>query len=188
MPRTTSSRAATSWLEKLQSIKNKHPYSKEATEAQLRIADVYFLQDNYTEAAASYEAFRDLHPKHPKIAYATFRVALSHFNDIPGNHARDLTPAARAETAFDEYLYRFPKDEFSAEARAKRAEARNILAEKEVYIADFYYKRDHWDAARGRYQKVVSTYGDTTFVDHAQKRLKALEGKSEEKSEEKSGD
>lgn len=170
-------------LEKLQNIKNKHPYAKEATQAQLRIADVYFLQDNYAEAAATYEAFRDLHPKHPKIGYAYFRVALSHFNDIPGNHARDLTPALRAEAAFDEYLYRFSKDEFSEEARAKRSECRNILAGKEIYIADFYYKRKHWEAARGRYQKVVSTYGDTSFVDHAQKRLKDLEGKSEEETE-----
>ena len=52
-------------LEKLQKIKNQHPYSKQAVDAKLRIADVYFLQENYAEAAATYEAFRDLHPKHP---------------------------------------------------------------------------------------------------------------------------
>src|SRR5690606_22860260 len=84
-------------IEKLHAIKNKHPYSKEAVEAQLRVADVYFLQDSFTEAAATYEAFRDLHPKHVKIGYATYRVGLSYFMDIPKKHARDLTPATHAE-------------------------------------------------------------------------------------------
>lgn len=167
-------------IEKLQTIKNKHPYSKQATEAQLRIADVYFLQDNYAEAAATYEAFRDLHPKHPKINYANYRVALSHFSDIPGNHARDLTPANRAEVAFEEYLYKYPKDEFTDEAKKKLAETRAILAEKEMYIADFYYKREAWDAARGRYQKIASQYAETRFAARANEQLKNLEGKSSE--------
>src|SRR5690242_7436832 len=50
-------------LEKLRIIKNKFPYSKYAVDAQLRIADVFFLQEAYADAAASYEAFRDLHPR-----------------------------------------------------------------------------------------------------------------------------
>src|SRR4051812_10683656 len=40
-------------LEKLRSLKNKFPYSKYAPDAQLRIADVYFLQESYTEAAGA---------------------------------------------------------------------------------------------------------------------------------------
>src|SRR5437870_1063058 len=51
-------------IDKLRAIKNKYPYSKFAVDAQLRIADVYFLQESWGEAATSYEAFRDLHPKH----------------------------------------------------------------------------------------------------------------------------
>src|SRR5436305_4595321 len=56
-------------VEKLRSIKNKFPYSKYALDAQLRIADVYFLEESYAEAAAAYETFKDLHPKHEKAGY-----------------------------------------------------------------------------------------------------------------------
>src|SRR4051794_12993325 len=70
-------------IDKLRAIKNKFPYSKFAVDAQLRIADVYFLQESFAEAATSYESFRDLHPKHEKVGYAMFKAAKSYFNDIP---------------------------------------------------------------------------------------------------------
>lgn len=172
-------------VEKLQKIKNEHPYSKEATEAALRIADVFFLQENYTEAAATYEAFKDLHPKHPKLEYAMYRIGLSHFNDMPGNIARDLTSGYKAQDGFNDYLFKFPSGQFSADARAKLAETRKILAEKEMYIGNFYYKRDMWEAAKGRYTKVVNQYSDSPYVEKAQKRLKDIETKPPEETEKK---
>src|SRR3954471_15762619 len=60
-------------IEKLKLVRNKFPYSSFATEAQLKIADVYFMQDAFAEAALAYEAFRDLLPKHEKVAYAMFK-------------------------------------------------------------------------------------------------------------------
>jgi len=171
-------------LEKLQKVKNQHPYSKQSTDAQLRIADVYFLQESFAEAAATYEAFRDLHPKHPKLAYAAFRIGLAFYSDMPGNHARDLSSGFRAQDAFKDYLAHYPTDVNVAEAQAKLAETRAILAGKEMYIAEFYYKREMWEAAKGRFTKVVNQYADSAFVADATKRLKELETKpAEEKAE-----
>lgn len=171
-------------LEKLQKVKNQHPYSKEAVEAQLRIGDVYFLQESYAESAATYEAFRDLHPKHPKLSYAAYRVGLAYYSDLPGNHARDLSSGYKAQDAFRDFLEHFPNDENAPAAKAKLVETRGVLAEKEIYIADFYYKREMWEAAKGRYTKVVNLYSDTGFAESAKKRLQAIETKpAEEKAE-----
>lgn len=171
-------------LEKLQKVKNQHPYSKQAVEAQLRIADVYFLQENFAEAAATYEAFRDLHPKHPKLPYAAYRVGLSFYSDMPGNLARDLSSGFKAQDAFKDYLARYPADENVNSAKEKLAETRKSLAEKEMYIGNFYYHREMWESARNRYSKVVNQYADTPSVRGAQERLKALDTKPpEEKSE-----
>ena len=171
-------------LEKLQKIKNQHPYSKEAIEAKLRVADVYFLQENFAEAAATYEAFRDLHPKHPKLPYAAYRVGLAFYSDLPGNHARDLSAGFKAQDAFKDYLAHYPTNENAVSATAKLSEIRAILAGKEMYIADFYYKREMWEAAKGRYTKVVNVYGDTSFVGDAQAKLKAIETKPPEEKRE----
>ncbi len=170
-------------LEKLQKLKNQHPYSNQAIDAQLRIADVYFLQENFSEAAATYEAFKDLHPKHPRLAYAAYRVGLSFFSDMPGNHARDLASGFRAEEAFKDYLRQFPVAEFSDDAKAKLAETRRVLAGKEMYIANFYFKREKWEAAKNRYSKVVNQYSDSPYVDDAKDKLKQIETKPPEKAE-----
>src|SRR3954469_14363732 len=104
-------------IEKLKTIRNKFPYSSFATEAQLKIADVYFLQDSFAEAALAYEAFVDLHPKHEKVAYAMFRSAKSYYADIPGTVARDLTSAQKALDKYNDFLRRFPTAPEAAEAR-----------------------------------------------------------------------
>src|SRR5688572_1079635 len=67
-------------LDKLKSLKNKFPYSHLATQAKLRIADVYFDEESYIEAAGAYESFRDMHPKHEKADYVLFRIGESYFN------------------------------------------------------------------------------------------------------------
>jgi len=162
-------------IEKLQKIKNKHPYSKQATEAALRLGDVYFMQESFIEAAATYEAFVDLHPKHEKIPYAMYRVGLSHYNDAPTEIARDLTPLAKAETAFKNYLEKFPNSEYSVDSKAKLLEVRGRLAEKELYIANFYYKREMWEAAKGRFQKILNQFPDTAPANEATVKLKKIE-------------
>lgn len=158
-------------LEKLRIIKNKFPYSKYAIDAQLRIADVYYLQESYGEAAAVYELFRDLHPKHEKAGYALFKMAKSYFNEMPDPVARDMTPAAKAMNYFREFLGRFPTAPEIPEARKCLQELVNRLAEKEVYIATFYLKRGNLKAARARYQKVIDLYPEAEKATLARKKL-----------------
>jgi outer membrane protein assembly factor BamD len=162
-------------VDKLRLIKNKYPYSKFALDAQLRLADVYFLQESYTEAALAYESFRDLHPKHPKVDYAMFRVGKSYYKDIPSPLARDLTPAQKAVDAYNDFLHRFPADPNAAEAKTDLADARRMLAEKELYIANFYYKRDFYDSAKGRFQKIIDLYPETDAAKESRDKLSRIE-------------
>ena len=60
-------------IRRYQEVRSKFPYSPQALEAELSVADVYYKQESYPESQTAYQTFRDLHPKHPKIAYVTFR-------------------------------------------------------------------------------------------------------------------
>ena len=162
-------------IDKLRVIKNKFHYSKYSIDAQLRIADVYFLQETYAEAATAYETFRDLHPKHEKTPYAMFRMGLSHFNDIPSPIARDLTPGQKAIDAFNEFLKKYPQAPEAAEAKEKVQEARKLLAEKELYIANFYYRGDDYSSAKTRYAKILDLYPETESAAKAKERLVKIE-------------
>jgi outer membrane protein assembly factor BamD len=170
-------------IDKLRSIKNKFPYSKYAIDAQLRIADIFFMQESFGDAAASYEAFRDLHPRHEKVGYAMFRIGKSHFLDSPSNVARDLTSAQKALDAYRDYLKRFPSAPESEEANKDINEVRRLLAEKELYIADFYYKRDFYDSAKPRYKKVIDLYPETDAAKKAQTKLTKIDSAAKPKEE-----
>src|SRR5437868_9563798 len=111
-------------------VKNKFPYSNFATKAELAVADVYYKQESYPEAQVSYQAFRELHPKHPQIDYVIFRVGLSYFNQLPSSLDRDLTIAHEAVTSFDELMKKFPNSQYVNEAADKKLETLKMLAGK----------------------------------------------------------
>lgn len=154
--------------------KNKYPYSKFAVLAELRIADAHFAREKWIESADAYRIFVRFHPRHEKVPYATYRVALAYSKEIdqdvwffPTAIEKDQSAARDAIKAFDEFLARFPDDENAAEAKKLRTEARARLAETDLYAANFYVDRQKWQGAVWRYQRVADEFGDTPKAPYA---------------------
>ncbi len=158
-------------IEKLRSIKTKFPRTPYAATAQLRIGDVYYAQESFIESGVAYEAFCELYPRHPKVNYARFRVAKSYINQIPSTIARDLSPASRAITAYHSFTKLYPHDPLVEEARQDIKKIRELLAEKELYIADFYKREGIWESAKTRYEKICQLYDDTRSAKRAHQAL-----------------
>ncbi len=154
-------------LRRYAELKNKFPYSNFATKAELATADVYFKQESYPEAQISYQAFRELHPKHPQIDYVVFRIGLSYFNQLPSTTDRDLTIAHEVVASFNELIKQYPDSQYVKEASEKKLEALKMLADKENYIAFFYFKREMYDSALPRYEGLISKYPSLGFDEKA---------------------
>jgi outer membrane protein assembly factor BamD len=150
-------------IQKYQDVKNKYPYSKYATLAELAIADCHFKDESYGESQVSYQSFKDLHPKHQQIDYVTHRLALSFFNQLPPTIDRDLTLATSAILYFDEVIKQYPNSQYVKEASEKQEAAYKMLAQKEQYIADFYFKREKYDSAFTRYEGLIKKYPHLGF-------------------------
>lgn len=148
-------------------VKNKHPYSKLATESKMRIADIHYKREEFVEAQAAYQSFKELHPSHPQSDYVTYRLAMSFFNQLPATSDRDLAVAERAILYFDEVQQSFPRSSYAKEAAENKAKALKMLAEKELYIGDFYFKREKYESALGRYEGLLRTYSDSGFEPRA---------------------
>lgn len=148
-------------------VKNKFPYSNFATKAELAIADVYFKQESYPEAQVSYQAFRELHPKHPQTDYVMFRIGLSYHNQLPSSLDRDLTVAQEVIESFDDLMKRFPSSQYVNEAAEKKLETLKMLAGKEEYIAAFYFKREMFNSALTRYETLIAKYPKLGFDEKA---------------------
>lgn len=145
-------------IQKYQDVKNKFPYSQFATKAELAIADVYYKQESFAEAQVSYQAFRDLHPKHPQIDYVVYRIGMSYYQQVPEAIDRDLSLSNEAITHFHEVVEKFPSSKYVQECQDKHLELLKKLAAKEEYIGDFYMKREKWDSALARYEFLLKKY------------------------------
>lgn len=154
-------------LTQFNAVKNKHPYSKLATEAELRIADIHFEREDFIEAQNGYQSFKELHPTHPRIDYVTFRLGLSFFNQLPSTIDRDLQLANRAILYLNEVYTSYPGSEYAAQAKEYKEKAIRMLAEKEKYIANFYFIREFYGSALERYEGLIKTYPDQSFIPEA---------------------
>lgn len=161
-------------LDKLRVVKSKFAYTSYGALAQLKIADVYFLQESYPEAASAFETFIELYPKHEKASYALYKAGESQFLDIPSNIARDLKSAESAILTLDLYSKKYPTGEYLQKALEMRQLAYDRLAEKELSIAEFYIKRKKPDSARLRLNKILDQFNRSSSAEKAKELLKSL--------------
>jgi outer membrane protein assembly factor BamD len=146
-------------------VKTKFPFLEASRQAELRLADVSFERELWTEASDRYTGFVKLHPTHAKVDYAAYRAALSHYRDIPSDwfmlppsSEKDQTQVKAAWEALSDFTKTYPQSQYIEDARKKQADIRERLVRHEVYVADFYEKRDRWAAAANRLETVVQKY------------------------------
>lgn len=157
--------------EKLNQLKNQFPYSFYATPAELLQADILYKQESFVEAAAAYLLFKDFHPKHERMPYVVFMTAESYYQQMPDTFDRDLQPAFEAIKYYEELFLRYPGSPYAEKAAKKVAEAKEMIRNKEKYIADFYYKTEVFEAARWRYLHILDNFKEKNLVKHSMERV-----------------
>lgn len=145
-------------IQALDSLKNKYPYSHYAKMARLKIADIHFESKSYIQAQYSYITYNELYPKDEKADYVVFQIAHSLYKQLPPTHDRDLSSAQDAIRYFDQVIGRFPTSVYVKDSQKYKKEIYNKLAEKELYIAKFYFKYKQPLAALRRFQKFITNH------------------------------
>lgn len=125
--------------------------------AELKVADCYFFEKEYQEAIAHYEEFKKFHPFHEDIPYVIFQIGLSHFKQIRSTD-RDQSPTRKALSNFEFLIANYPPSVFTEKAKEKANICREKLAEKDLYIAKFHYKRKKYQGARARLEATARLY------------------------------
>lgn len=157
--------------EKLNALRSQFPYSYYATPAELLQADILFKQENYVESAAAYLVFKDFHPKHKDMAYVIQRIADSFYYQLPTTYDRDLTPGVEAMKHYDDLLRYYGESDYAKEARGRIERVKEMLEDKEVYIADFYYRTKDYEASRARYAEMIPNLTDAKEKEKAMIRV-----------------
>ena len=145
--------------EAFQTLKDRYPYSKFAVEAELRMADSLYHRELYDEAFDAYDEFEMLHPKNPNIPYVIYQKGMCHFEQV-STIDRDQSHTQKAKTEFERLTDKFPRSEHARKAQTKIRQCYVNLAEYELYVADFYYKKKEYRAALDRYRYLIEHYPD----------------------------
>ncbi|HYO59500.1 outer membrane protein assembly factor BamD [Archangium sp.] len=155
-------------------VRTKYPYLEVANEAELKLADLAFAQEQYPEAREKFHSFIKLHPTHPKVDYAAYQAALTHFSDIPSDFfilppstEKDQTEVRAALVSLNDFIRLYPNSQYVPEAKEKAEQTRRRLAEHEMYVASFYARRERWKAVVQRLEGLLKNYPGTELEEEA---------------------
>ena len=164
---------AIKYFEKLES---RYPFGSFAQQAQMEVAYAYYRQNDQAQALAAVERFIRLHPNHPSVDYMYYLRGLANFNDKKGLFdfisnqdltERDPKAARDAFEAFRQLIERFPNSKYASDASDRLKYLANAMAQYEIHVAHYYFKRGAYLAAINRAQTVLRDYAGSPFNQEA---------------------
>ncbi len=150
----------------LKAVVQDYPLSPYAVDAGLLLGDLYYAMERYEEAGSYYATFSTLHPAHPRAPYAVFQKGMSLFKDVLSLD-RDQTATRKALFAFDDLINAYPQSVYATKAKELKSFLRARLAERERYIARFYFKNGNYKAALARFRDILKDYPETGRTEEA---------------------
>jgi len=147
-------------IDNFSKLRTDYPFSPEITQVELKIADAYYLNQQYPEAINAFKEYQSMHPTNENIPFVLLRLGQAHFDQF-SNTERDQKNTEIAKGYFENVISSYPKSPQAAEAKEKLAKCLEYLAEHEFNIAFFYFKQEKYPAARDRFEEIVRKYKDT---------------------------
>ena len=155
---------------RLEALESRFPFGRYAEQAQAELIYAYYMNSQFEASQSAAERFINLHPRHSHTGYAFYMKGLAAFTDDSGLFSRyfqsDLAKreVVMAQTSFgelSEFISRYPESKYVPHAKQRMIYLRNLLAEYEIYVADFYMKRGAYLAAIGRAKYVIENLPNT---------------------------
>ncbi len=140
-----------------QQIIDNFPTSEYALQAELMIAEAYYNDEKYDEAAVYYDDFIRSHPTHGSVPQAIYQTGMCKFKRLPIKE-RDQTRTKEAAGYFELLINKFPESPFSEKARQRLLECKGQLAEHDFFVAEFYMKQEDYRGALNRCNSILANY------------------------------
>lgn len=145
----------------------RYPFGRHAEQAMLDMAYAQYRGRQGDAAIETLNRFLRTYPTHPNIDYAWYLKGLVNYDEtmnflrkmLPGRAAdRDQQAAHESFRDFQELIRRFPSSRYIADARQRMVFLRNIMAEYEIQVGQYYARRKAWIAALNRSRYVIENY------------------------------
>lgn len=157
----------TAAIKKYEALETMYPFNEYAEQAALNLISAYYHNGEFPAAAASAERFIHLYPRAKNVDYAYYMKGIANFQQFRGGLAsllpldeawRDPGTQQQAYTDFSILLQKFPQSRYRANALKRMIYLRNNMAKRELNIAQYYYERKMYVAARERANYLIKNY------------------------------
>ena len=163
-------------IKMFEKLETNYPFGNYAVQAQMEIAYGYYKMQDAAQSLAAVERFIKLHPNHPAVDYMYYLRGLINFNDQTGFlgelYTQDPTerdPKATRESfaAFKALVDKFPNSKYTPDAIARLKYLVNAMAQYEVHVANYYFRRGAFLASLNRAMGAVRDYSDAPAREEA---------------------
>lgn len=147
-----------------------------AQQALLDMAYAQWKSSERVQAIATIDRFVKLYPSSPAMDYAFYLKGVVNFNDNLGILSslsrqniseRDQQASRDAYQAFKQLVDQYPDSRYAPDARLRMDYIVNALAEYEVHVARYYFRRQAYVAAANRAQQAVRDFRQAPAVEEA---------------------
>lgn len=167
------------------SIVERYPTSSYAPRARFLIGEAYYREAEFDRAIEEFQAFMSFYPRHQIADLVQYRLAMAYYDQVKPIE-QDQTVAAKALEQFKKLVKEYPESRYATDALAKIDICRGRLAQKEVWVANYYFNQGNPRAARQRLELVLKEYPRTLVIPEALWMLAEVnlaEGKTAEATE-----
>src|SRR2546423_2533020 len=152
------------------------PYGKYTARAQFDIGLAREKQGANDAAIQAYQAVVDKFPNEPIAVDAQYQIGYIWFASSQLG-TNDAAAANNAKTAFQDFLFHYPKSEKAAQARANLDILEHKQTTNSYKVAKFYDKQKYYRAAVIYYNEVIRQQPGTDESNEAKKRIDQLRAK-----------
>ena len=149
--------------ESFRKIVERHPNSTWAPRARFLIGEAFYREAEFDKAVKEFEIFLAFYPRHQIADLVQYRLAMSYYDQLkPIEQDQGLT--AKALDQFKKLVKEYPESRYATDALAKIDICRGKLAQKEVWVATYYFNQGNAGAARQRLEFVLKEYPRTLVI------------------------
>lgn len=167
------------------SLMVRFPFGRHAEQAMLDMGYALYKGGQDDAAIDTLNRFLRTHPTHPNVDYAWYLKGLINYENtmiflrriMPDRAAdRDQEAARQSFRDFQELIRRHPDSRYVPDARQRMVFLRNIMADYEIAVGEYYERRNAWVAALNRARYVIDNYpGAPATIEALQMMARAYE-------------
>ena len=159
-----------------QQLEAQFPFGQYAEQSQLELIFAYYRNREAEAARAAADRFIRLYPDSENLDYAYYMKGMAYYsedNRILGRYLptdpskRDPGKARESFADFAQLLNLYPNSQYAADARARMIYLKNLLADYEVHVAEFYIERQAYLSALNRARYVMENFQGAPAVPRA---------------------